>query len=405
MQDVIRHERERAVARRITAPDLAKWPNSSLDRAGYLVDWHIFVGPDARTLKLKQLAFTSTRHQRAVCMCHALSADGKFLAASFDTSASDIFVWRLPDGLLVQCLRNQGHSKPVRSLSFSPNGPTLVSLGSYDETVIIWDVQRGCVLRHLIGHHSRVASSAYSLNGALVATADMTKIMKIWDTSTGACLCSFNLNEHVYQITFSLDSSRLWIRAGLLYFLYDVQSYNRITVLRHKRDNPVGFSMSRQGDRIVTGTYHGNGVTIRDAVTGRELLTVDDERKLVTPVAFSPDGAEVLVVCQGSRMALAFDSRTGQRRHTFELSHVPHHIAYSPNGDYVVLAGHRGSLEVYNAKSRTFVGKSEGFWDDAVLQEVVFLPDSQTILSHFSRTPGSHEPLRLCNIQDVVRLR
>ncbi|EKM48778.1 uncharacterized protein PHACADRAFT_202409 [Phanerochaete carnosa HHB-10118-sp] len=164
--------------------------------------------------------------------------------------------------------------------------------------------------------------------------------------------------------------------------------------------------MSRQGDRIVTGAiYLRNSVTVWDAVTGQKLLTIDDERKPTSPVAFSPDGAEVLAVCQGDQMALAFDSRTGQPRHTFELSYVPHRVAYSPNGDYVVFADDRGSLEVYNAKSRTFVGKSEGFGDDAVLEELVFLPDSQTILSHFSMTPDSHEPLRLCNIQDVVRVR
>ncbi|EKM48186.1 uncharacterized protein PHACADRAFT_52164, partial [Phanerochaete carnosa HHB-10118-sp] len=201
------------------------------------------------------------------------------------------------------------HGNAVVSLSFSPNGPAIVLLGSYfDETSIVWDVQHGCVLRHLIGRHSRVLNSTYSPNGALIATADTAGSVKIWDTSTGACLYTPDLDEHVYQVTFSPDSSRLCLPAR-------------------------------------------NSVTVWDAVTGQKLLTIDDERKPTSPVAFSPDGAEVLAVCQGDQMALAFDSRTGQPRHTFELSYVPHRVAYSPNGDYVVFADDRGSLEVYNAKS------------------------------------------------------
>ncbi|EKM58778.1 uncharacterized protein PHACADRAFT_248868 [Phanerochaete carnosa HHB-10118-sp] len=245
--------------------------------------------------------------------------------------------------------------------------------------------------------------TAYSPNGALVARIDFDGSVKIWDAATGACLKSFNANHSIHQLTFSPDSSRLCVRAYNSCFIYDVQSCRRIAVLQDEKSDKIEFSMSRQGDRIVTGTNFGASVKVWNAVTGQELLTIRDKRKPTPPVAFSPDGAEVLAVRKTDRTALAYDSRTGRLRHIFRLSHPPHCLTYSPNGDYVAFADLQGSLEVYGAKSRTFIGRIEGFGNGARLQEAEFLPDSQTILSHITWT--RHEPLRLCNIHDLVRMR
>ncbi|EKM58776.1 uncharacterized protein PHACADRAFT_248866 [Phanerochaete carnosa HHB-10118-sp] len=403
MEDVICHERECDFARRrITASDLAKSPNASLDGAGRLVDWRAFVGPeeaDARPLKSKQLVFTDPQHPDAECICYAVSTHGNLLAASFNST--DIFVWRLPDGLLVQRLHDQGHSENVRSLSFSSNGHTLVS-GSDDKTAIVWDVQSGRVLRRLEEHRSGVDNTAYSPANTLIATSDLDKFVKIWDASTGACLHSFALSGYASRLIFSPDSSRLCIKVPDSCVIYDMQTYRRIAVLRHDNTDSISFSMTRRGDRIVTGASHRNGVMKWDATTGRDLMTIDDERRPTAPVAFSPDGTEILAGRYTDQMALAYDSRTAQLRHIFWLSHTPSHVAYSPNGDYVVFAGMRGSLEVYGAKSRTFIGRVEGV-RNAEIRGAEFLSDSQTVLLIFTRT--SYEPLCLCNIHDLVRMR
>ncbi|EKM58782.1 uncharacterized protein PHACADRAFT_248872 [Phanerochaete carnosa HHB-10118-sp] len=303
--------------------------------------------------------------------------------------------------MLVQRLRQQGHRENVTSLSFSADSLTLVS-GSDDKTAIVWSVEGGCVFRRLTGHHSQVDNIAYSPNGALIVTSDLKKSVKTWDASTGACLDSFVLEEYMYQLTFSPDSSRLCIRARNSSFIYDVQSHKRLAVLQRNTTDRIGLSMSHQGDRVVTGTDTGRGVKISNVATGQELLTIDDGRELLTPVAFSPDSAEVLATCVADKTALAYDSRTGQLRRTFKLSHLPYRIAYSPNGDYVAFVGRRGSLEVYGARSGTFIGKVEGFGDNADIQKAEFLPDNQTILYFFG---DIRESLRLCNIYDLVRMR
>ncbi|EKM58773.1 uncharacterized protein PHACADRAFT_248858 [Phanerochaete carnosa HHB-10118-sp] len=405
MEDVISHERKRASAHRmITAADLAKWPNATLDGAGLLVDWPVFASPDTRPLKSSQLVFTHPRLRLPRCEHYALSADGVLLAASFNST--DILIWRLPDGLLVQRLLHQGRREHPSSLSFSPNGRALVS-GSEGMTAIIWDVQRGCVLRRLTGHSSFVDNATYAPDGVHIATSDLNRSVKIWDALTGACLQSFNLEWHtIRRLTFSPDSSRLCVQVHNSCVIYDTRFHRRVAVLRHNKANSISCSMSRQGDRVITGTYSEscNGVKIWNMVTGHELLTIDSERKLLPPVAFSPDGAEVLAICGADKTALAYDSRTGQLRRTFKPAFISYCVAYSPNGDYVAFGNQQGSLEIYGAKSGTFIGKAEKprGTDVGDVGAFKFLPDSRTILLHFLN--NSSEPLCLYNIQNLVRM-
>ncbi|MEH2205278.1 MAG: ribosome assembly protein 4, partial [Nostoc sp.] len=58
----------------------------------------------------------------------------------------------------------EGHSHPVNSVAYSPNGQQLAS-ASADNTIKIWDVSSGQLLKTLTGHSSPVNSVVYSPNG------------------------------------------------------------------------------------------------------------------------------------------------------------------------------------------------------------------------------------------------
>ncbi|EKM58879.1 uncharacterized protein PHACADRAFT_248983, partial [Phanerochaete carnosa HHB-10118-sp] len=144
-KDVVSHERKRAFTRRtIIAPDLAKWSGITFENAGRMEDMLVFIpGPteeESIPLKLQYLVFADSRDTSKTCQCFALSNDGKLLAASF--WSSDVLVWRLSDGLLVQRLHHQNHKYQVVSLSFSPSNRTLVS-GSLNESTVVWDIRSG----------------------------------------------------------------------------------------------------------------------------------------------------------------------------------------------------------------------------------------------------------------------
>ncbi|EKM58807.1 uncharacterized protein PHACADRAFT_191141 [Phanerochaete carnosa HHB-10118-sp] len=364
IEDVISHERKRTLARRnITSADRSEWPDVTLDGAGHPGDRHVFIGPTkakVRQMKLRQLIFANPRDPSASCKHFSLSPDGNLLAVSF--RGSDILVWRIFDGLLVQRLHHQGHMEPVLFLEFSPNNHSLVT-GSEDATAIIWNIRDDHALLRLRleGHRGAVRRVVYAPHGALIATiSDGDESVKIWNASTGACLHSFDVEQNVWQVAFSLDGSRVYINIHDSYLIYDTQTYTPIAEVRH--DN-CEMSVSQQGDRIITGS-RDDRVKIWSATTGKKLLTINYPRKLSYPVAFSPDGAEVLAACDAGKTAVTFDSWTGQLHHVHELSMVLNHASYSAHGDYVALEESRGSLCICDAKSGVFLARFEQLGDE-----------------------------------------
>ncbi|EKM57022.1 uncharacterized protein PHACADRAFT_254499, partial [Phanerochaete carnosa HHB-10118-sp] len=253
MEDIISHEQELTFTRRtITAPDLAEWPDAAVDAAGRLEDGSVFTDSskaETRSLKSKQIVFADSRDPYRHCLRFALSADGKLLAASF--GRSDVLVWRLSDGLLVQLLHCQDHLYQVLGLSFSPVDSNLAS-GSRDGTATVWDTRHGRILLHLEGNGGPVSSIAYAPNGAVIATGShKDKSVKIWDASSGACLHSFSANEVVYKLAFSPgDNSCLYAELETSSIIYDIHTCTHTATLQLGAGKMLYSSMSHQGDRV-----------------------------------------------------------------------------------------------------------------------------------------------------------
>ena len=77
-----------------------------------------------------------------------------------------------------------GHTKIVRTVEFSPDGLTLLS-GSDDQTIRIWDVSSGQLLRVLEGHSGWIFSATYSPDGRHIASASSDETIRIWEAATG----------------------------------------------------------------------------------------------------------------------------------------------------------------------------------------------------------------------------
>ncbi|OCR02040.1 hypothetical protein BCD67_07645 [Oscillatoriales cyanobacterium USR001] len=137
----------------------------------------------------------------------------------------------------------KGHKREILGLAFSPDGKKLVS-SSYDQTVRLWDVETGdeiqqfegqlvwtykvefspdgqflafgsvnntlCLyqvntdtnkyelLHHCLGHKSNILSVAFSPNSEIVASGSSDETIKLWDTKTGDCLATLEV-ERPYQ--------------------------------------------------------------------------------------------------------------------------------------------------------------------------------------------------------------
>jgi WD40 repeat protein len=72
----------------------------------------------------------------------------------------------------------RGHADDVTALAFSPDGGRLVS-GSDDNSVKVWDIDQGTLLRTLHGHIDNVTAVAFSPDGRRVV-AGSKGALKVW---------------------------------------------------------------------------------------------------------------------------------------------------------------------------------------------------------------------------------
>lgn len=113
----------------------------------------------------------------------ALRSKSQHLATGGDDNS--IKLWDIATG---ECLRIFfGHSHPVVSVIFTPNGDRLIS-GSSDHTIKIWDVVTEDCLETLQGHSHWVATLALSQDAKTLISGSWDETIRCWDITTGQCL-------------------------------------------------------------------------------------------------------------------------------------------------------------------------------------------------------------------------
>ncbi|HXG09600.1 MAG TPA: hypothetical protein VNK04_07405, partial [Gemmataceae bacterium] len=107
----------------------------------------------------------------------------------------------------------QGHTDRVTSVAFSADGRRIVS-GSDDQTVKVWDAERGQQLLTLQGHKGGVlggvTSVAISADGRRIASGSEDGTVKVWDAERGQQLLTLKHTGWVTSVAFSPDGRRIF---------------------------------------------------------------------------------------------------------------------------------------------------------------------------------------------------
>ena len=101
-----------------------------------------------------------------------------------------------------------GHRDVVRSLSFSPDGHSLIS-GSDDMTVRFWDLRTG-KSQVLLKHDAPVTSVRFSPTGKIIASASTAGIIALWDVDRKETVQTLKgHNEDIASLSFSPNGQML----------------------------------------------------------------------------------------------------------------------------------------------------------------------------------------------------
>jgi WD40 repeat protein len=271
-----------------------------------------------------------------------------------------------------------GHLADVNATAFTPDGATLAT-ASDDGTVRLWSTrtrrQLGPPLR---GHDDAVYAVAFSPDGRTVASGGFDGTIRLWDRRTQAPLGRPFAPRAgtVRGVAFSRDGRTLATATELRgALLWDMRARRRIgRALKSGLGMAFGVAFSPDGRSVATAG--DDGVELWDVRTQRRLGTPLD-RHHARAVAFSA-GGRVLAWGGDRGLVTLTDSRTRTR---LGALHAPARnvtsVAFGPGGRRLAAAA-GPAVQIWDTRSRRAVGKPIVNRAGDVAS-VVFAPDGRTL--------------------------
>ncbi|MBI2891025.1 MAG: caspase family protein [Nitrospirae bacterium] len=297
----------------------------------------------------------------------AFSPDGRYALSGSDDNT--LKLWDVGSGNLVRTFKS--HGSAVYSVAFSPDGRTALS-GGWDWTLKLWDVGTGNLVRTFKGHGDTVRSVAFSPDGRYALSGSDDKTLKLWDMGSGNLVRTFKGHgSAVYEAT-DLRPSR---EDGLRTFkghgstVYSVAfSPDGRYALSGSDDKTLKLWDVESGNLL--RTFKGHGDVFRSGI--------------VNSVAFSPDGRTALSGSYDNTLKL-WDVESGNLLRTFKgYGDTVRSVAFSPDGGYALSGSDDKTLKLWDVGSgnlvRTFKGHGDVFRSGTV-NSVAFSPDGRYALS------------------------
>ncbi len=194
----------------------------------------------------------------------------------------------------------QGHSAPVTSVAFSPDGSRIVS-GSDDKTIRLWDLQGNPMGKRVWGSgnvYSSVCSVAFSPDGSRIVSGGSAKTIRLWDLQGNPILEGEPFQGHsdyyVTSVAFSPDGSCIVSGSkDKTIRLWDLQGNPIGEPFQGHSDAVESVAFSPDGSRIVSGSGD-NTIRLWDLQGNPIGEPFQGHSDRVRSVAFSPDGSRIV---------------------------------------------------------------------------------------------------------------
>ena len=336
----------------------------------------------------------------------AFSAAVNGLSPTLATVSSDqsVGLWDAEAGRRVHLL--QAYSNHIYTLDLSPDGQFLAA-GGTDAHVRLWDLSTArntsdsSVLRTpatnsaqlvqtLAEHTQWIVGVAFApvkgireTTGYLLASADRSGVIRLWDSATGRHVQTFHGHkDDVEALAFRPDGRRLVsVGRDLTVRLWDVARGVALATLAGHTDRLRTCAFSPDGGTLATGG-HDRTVrlwSMRDDAPGRLLHILTGHTNGVRAVAFHPDG-RLLASSSYDHQVILWDVASGQRCYTLPVQEVTVlSLAFHPNGNWLALGMNGDSIRIWDLAQARLHAVLQGHTSS--IETLRFSPDGQWLVS------------------------
>jgi WD40 repeat protein len=303
-------------------------------------------------------------------------------------------------GQKIEIVPSISHSREITSVAVSPDGHRALT-GSYDETIKLWDVSSGQLLKTFAGHSSHIASVAFSPDGKFFISGDGNGSLKLWAIQEGAPRLTCPAHDlGVSAVAFSPDGHSVLSGGNDNKLkLWDLTSCKPVkTFIGHSL--PINaIALSPDGKMVVSAANEGT-LKLWDIVSGKLLRNLTGHSVFVYAVAFSPDGTKVLSGGTDTSVRL-WEASTGKLIRTMrDIPSEIHSVRFSADGK-VGITGSDVALQTWDlvsGKPLRTVKPTVGNW--MMVKSIACLPEDLHVL-----VGGEDRTLRLFDLGSGQLLR
>jgi WD40 repeat protein len=247
----------------------------------------------------------------------ALSLDDKLLAVGLGAVSTDIEIWDVQRGVLLQ--RLDGHLAYVKDLLFLPDGKTLAS-ASADQSVRLWDLsdlENVPPPRVLQGHEDEVSRLAVSSDGTRLVSGCRDGSAFVWDLSAKdkRAISGFSFSRRDWSFwNFKPDKSAL-ISCNLdgSVSRWTGAQFDREQVVLEFDDTFHGGCVSHDGTQVAIGYVDGR-IKLWDIERRKVIDEFATEDGPMVPRQFLAGGEKLAVMHGGWGGALSLWDLTNKKK-------------------------------------------------------------------------------------------
>jgi WD40 repeat protein len=299
------------------------------------------------------------------------SPDGTLLAISTVTDPV-IRLVRMADGSQIEL---RGHASMVGGMKFSRDGDLLLSYSS-DGSARIWRTSDGALLRTFEGHRAIVKDAAFldGTAGAVVSVGDDGQLLA-WSVDGGdvRTLLSHRVPLVSLQV---LSNTKVIVTRDVAGSIWSVASTGHTTMIRQGNGVEItSMRASRNGEFLAIGQEDGSVIVYRTA--SWTIATAFRAGGTVARVEFDPQNRELLLLSEdGFVHVIPLDARRRVAWRDFQVE--AHDIAYTPGGDGIAISAADGGSWFYSIQhARWFYHRDH----DAAVRSGRFTPDGTRFVS------------------------
>jgi len=294
--------------------------------------------------------------------CAAYHPGNSLLVAGLTSGLFDIY--QLPGWENIQTLSIS--RERVSSLAFNHTGDWIAVGCAKLGQLLVWEWRSDSYVLKQQGHYHDISTTAFSPDGALVATGSDDRKVKLFQLSSGFCFITFA--EHTAPVTSVafLPSGQALVSASLdgTVRAYDLIRYRNFRTMTSPQ--PVQFgcvAVDPGGEVVAAGTVDTFQIYVWSVRTGRLLDVLAGHEGPVSQLAFSPGGGPATLLASASwdKTVRTWDVFSGRGA----VESLPHNhdvlaLAFAPNGKQLAAATLNGDITFWDPHEAVLVHTIEG---------------------------------------------